>query len=405
MDTNIIGSNTTGITAATDTFFPLYAGNSGSNSSQVTSGANIMPVSGTLKNLYVQCDNGPGAGITRTFWVYKNGTSTGVTMSLTGSGTGAGVSSGSDLVNSTTFVAGDLISLRTAATATTTSAGTIRWTLDASTSPNVSMILGNSGANLATSGNTYVTVSGKAFDNTSGLNVQGVMPTSGTLKNAIMSTGGAAGTGAGYTATLYKNGSPTSITMTISGASAVSATDSTHSISVSPGDVLYWSVSPSGTPTARALAISLEFDPAIDGESVHLYGNSVVDVNSAVRYNAINSPNQASYQSTEAPRQVLTQSAVWRKLYVVLNSAPGAGASFQIQLSVGGAAGSPSVTISGANTTGNDANNCLATAGQTVVMKMTPTGTPTASTLGWGIVSYIPPAAAIAAASSFFDLL
>ena len=347
-----------------------------------------------------------GAGITRTFWIYKNSANSGVTIALTGSGTGAGISSGSDLSDSVSFLAGDIISIHTTATALTTSTGTIRWCIDAySSTANQSLILGGSNSNLATSGNSYVSPSGKGLDTTSGNNVAGVMPTGGVLKNAYIYLGPSdpPGTGASYAATLYQNGNPAALTMSVSGNSAYTGSDTTHSVTVSPGDVLYWQVLASGTPTPRTVDISMEFDPTTNGESVHMYGSSVTDTNSAVRYNAVQSPNLASYQSTEASRQSLTLSAVWRKLYVNLLSAPGGTASFQVQLSTNSTAGSPSVTITGLANTGNDSNNVIATAGQTVAMKLTPAGTPTASTLSWGIVSYIPPAGTTN--SNFLDFI
>ena len=374
MDTNVVGSNTTGIiTVSTDTFIALYTAGAGSNSTQSVASLNVMPIAGTFKNFYIQCDAGPGVGITRTFWVYKNGANTGITIALTGAGSGPGITSGSDLTDMASFAVGDVVSIHTTATATTTSTGTIRWCLDANSSTaNQSMVLSNSGSTVSATATSYVAVSGKTYDPTAGTNVQGIMPTNGTLRNAYLTlgSGGSPGTGNGYTATLYQNGSPSAITITVSG-SNIAASDNTHSVTVNPGDVLYWAVTPSGTPTARTVVLSMEFDPTINGESVHMYGSSVADTNSAVRYNAVTSPNLASYQSTETARQVLTLSAVWRKLYVNLLSAPGGSASFQVQLSLGGTAGSPTVTISSTNTTGSDSNNAISTAGQTVAIKMT----------------------------------
>lgn len=393
MDTNLIGNNGLGITIATDAYMPLYVAGNGFDTTQSAYSANVMPVAGTLQNFYLQCDTGPGAGITRTFWVVKNGTTTGMSIALTGSGTGAGVSSGSDTVDTVSFGVGDLLSIHSTATSTPTSTGAIRWTFNAhTTTPNQSMVLAtNGGISLSPTSTSYNVVSGRGLDTNSSNNVQQVMPTSGTLKNAILVLSLGPGTGTSYTATLFQNGSATSISMTISG-SATSATDTSHTVSVSPGDVLYWAIVPSGTPVSRGLSISMEFDPAINGESVHMYGNTATDVNSGVRYSSVTASNETAFTSSEPIKQVLTQSAVWQKLYVNLVAAPGAGASWEVQLSVGGAPGSPNVTISGSNTTGNDPNNAIGTIGETVAMVLTPTNSPATSKLSWGVVSYMPPA-------------
>lgn len=393
MDTNIIGNSSQGLTVATDTFIPIYVAGAGTNPSSSAFSNNIMPVAGTLKNFYISCDAGPGAGITRTFWIAKNGTNTGMTVALTGSGTGVSISSGTDLVDTVSFAVGDLLSLHTTATGTTTSTGTTRWCLDANTAANQSMVLATAGNSLSTTATTYVVVSGRGLDAAAGTNAMGVMPTTGTLKNAIMATSGAAGTSASYTATLFQNGSSTAITMTVSGASATTATDTTHTITVAAGDTLYWAVVPSGTVTARGISISMEFDPTINGESIHMFGNSVVTSTSAVRFNAVTSSNIVAYNGTEPARQALTLAAQWEKLYMVLQTAPGGSASYQTQFSLNATAGSPSVTISGANTTGNDTSGTVtSTAGQTIAMKLTPASTPAASVMSWGIVSYIAPA-------------
>lgn len=394
MDTNIIGFETSTLTVATNIFWPIYGGAVGTATTQ-SPNYNVMPVAGTFKNFYINCDAGPGAGITRTFTVYINGADTGITISLTGAGTGAGVSTGSDATHTVAFNVGDIVSLHTTATGTTTAAGTVRWTLGAACATGVSMVLASSRANtLNTLATNFVPISGFGLDTTLATNEQAPMPTAGTFRNAYFQTSSSLGVGASMVATLFQNGGATGITMTITGTVQTTQTDNTHTVTVAAGDTFYWSIVPAGGPAAATGILSMEFDPTVNGESVHLYASSVVDVATAVRFNAISSPNAVSYQSAESARQMLTQAAVWKKLYVNLLTAPVGTASFQTQLSVNAVAGNPSVTITGVNTTGNDTvNTVTATVGQTVIMKMTPTNTPATSTLGWGIVSFIQPPA------------
>ena len=67
-----------------------------------------LPVAGTLKNLYIKLSSNAGTtGNGYTFTVFKNGVATSIVVTITGTAT-----TGSDLVNTTTFVAGDTISIR-----------------------------------------------------------------------------------------------------------------------------------------------------------------------------------------------------------------------------------------------------------------------------------------------------
>ena len=62
----------------------------------------VFPISGTLRNLYVEVSTAPGGGNSRTFTVRKNSTSTALTCTIAGAATSC-----SDLVNTVTIAAGD----------------------------------------------------------------------------------------------------------------------------------------------------------------------------------------------------------------------------------------------------------------------------------------------------------
>lgn len=391
MNTVIIGVDPTGRTVSTNIFYALYAPTNTTTTSEATQTRNVMPVAGNLSRFFINCTAGPGVGITRTFILRKNGVDTGVSVTLTGTGTGAGINTGSDLVNSVSYVAGDIFTILNSASATTESSGATRWAVQSDNSSNISMVLSGTAVNLTAAATNYVPIQGRGIDGTA-TNEQGVVPTDGTFKNAYVLLSGSPGSTKNYVATLYKNGSPTALVVTVSGAVNTTGNDTSNTVSVVAGDILYWSIDVDSGATTRVLAISMEFDPTIDGESIHVYSSNVATTNSAVRYNAIASPNAASYQSSEINRQVLTLAAVWKKLYVVQVTASGGSASYQYQLSLETVSGNPSVTLTGATTTGNDTTNTVtATDGQKVVMKLTPTSTPSATVVSWGIVSYIVP--------------
>jgi hypothetical protein len=85
----------------------------------------IVPVGGTLSNLYVRLDGTPGGastGKSYTFTVRKNGADTTVTCTILETATTC-----SDTTNSVTFNAGDRISIKTVASGGPTGRE-MRWT-------------------------------------------------------------------------------------------------------------------------------------------------------------------------------------------------------------------------------------------------------------------------------------
>jgi hypothetical protein len=74
----------------------------------------VMPFSGTLRNLYVISNEAPGAGQAYTFKLGKNNTFTGTlpTRQLTGTGSGAGITTCNDNSNTLSVSAGDYVALQ-----------------------------------------------------------------------------------------------------------------------------------------------------------------------------------------------------------------------------------------------------------------------------------------------------
>lgn len=103
-------------------------------------------------------------------------------------------------------------------------------------------LLGYCTAGLAPSSTTYVSIgggtSGSAPTQNSATSVYGITtPFAMTVTNLTVAFATAPGTGETYACTLYKNGSATALTATVSD-SANNASDTIHSVSVDQGDVL-----------------------------------------------------------------------------------------------------------------------------------------------------------------------
>lgn len=86
-------------------------------------------------------------------------------------------------------------------------------------------------------------------------------------------------------------------------------------------------------------------------------------------------------------RQVVPTSGKFKYLFVRLTGTPGASKSYKFSLMVNGVEQSLSVTISGTNTTGNDTSNEISvSAGDTVSLLSSPSGTPSAVAASWSLL-------------------
>ena len=105
----------------------------------------------------------------------------------------------------------------------------------------------------------------------------------GTFRNFYIEVDTAPGSGKTRTITVQKNGSPTSVTVTLSDAET-SGSDLSNSFTVSPGDYLSLEWASSGSPTnTGGQRYSIEFESDNAGESGYAqrYGNVLSDTNPA----------------------------------------------------------------------------------------------------------------------------
>lgn len=392
--TNIVGQCATGITATANRFAGVTSVVGALATAALSAGGYVVvPFACTIDSLYVSIDTASGAGITRTFTVQKStggGAFSDTTLTTTISG--ASQTTNNDTTHSVSFAAGDLISLRTSADAITANTGTIRWSMRAiATTNSCTSLMGGSTANVSNSATNYCAV--QSFgQNATAANVEQVMPTGGTIKNLYVTLNNSPGAGTQYAFTLYKNGVAQSLTATVSGTnSSASDTNGAHAVTVAQGDRLYWECIPTGTPTARSVSISVEFNPTTPGQSVHLYSSSANWTNSATRYQSL--ANQASNggSATESTRSVITQAGTFKNLTMYVPTLPGAAKTWQGQDVKNGSTGSLSATITNSSNSAQDNTNSTTYAvGDTVSFLITPTGTPTASVGEISMVSELP---------------
>jgi hypothetical protein len=390
MDSNLVGQVVGSVSTTSDLFFTIYGAGLPVNATEgnISTWA-VMPCSGTLKNFYISQDSISGTSITRTYTVRKNSVDTALSLTISG----ASQTFNSDTVDTVSFAAGDTVSIHTTASSTTPNAQNIRFSLAATCAANTSMLLGGSASLMGTSFPVYLTVQGGDIDKTGTPgNVESVMPTAGTIKNAYVRINGTLGTSKDLTFTLFKNGIATSLAVTINtNVGNGSDTNAGHAVTVAAGDRLYWKVTSVNTPVTKAAAISAEFDPTVNGESVHTYGNSISQTTSGTTYAPPTNNGGGAYVSSFVNNAVLTQTVTWKKLYIYEQTAITSG-SYQYQTVSAGSTSGPTVTMSSGQT-GNDTTSTLSTAGGGNIAISIIATSASASLVEWGIVSYIAPPA------------
>ena len=97
-----VGSDA-GIAAATTTYLGPVGHSAAANQS-----AFVIPYSGSIRLGYFSLSSAPGAGLTTTFTVFKNGAATALTAGITG----ATATTGNDLVHTVPVVPGDQICIQ-----------------------------------------------------------------------------------------------------------------------------------------------------------------------------------------------------------------------------------------------------------------------------------------------------
>ncbi len=108
-----------------------------------------------------------------------------------------------------------------------------------------------------------------------------VVPTDGTFRNLIVELSGTPGAGNSYAFVLMVNGSPSTLTTTISD-SETSDSDQANDVAVSAGDIVSIRVTPTSTPTVQTAKWSFEFEGDTANESI-IMGNFSPQTN-AIRY-------------------------------------------------------------------------------------------------------------------------
>jgi hypothetical protein len=212
-----------------------------------------------------------------------------------------------------------------------------------------------------------------------------ICPAAGTLQYMYAISGHAPGAGNSVTATIYKNGSATALTLTISG-SGKAANDTSDSVSVAAGDELKLVITDSNPSyNGDFLNVDVGFQASDSGMGI-VYGDENINWN----------PNQGHLHSgdqvismfnIDALADTLMKFAVLRQtignVELKCIGAPGTGNSITATLWADGNATNVSVTVSGSNTVATDTTDtAYFDDNHLLEWKMSWTGTPATTKFG-----------------------
>lgn len=211
-----------------------------------------MPIAGVFSDLYVQLDVDPGTapdGYTVRLGVLS------VTIV-------ADDTTGNDTVNTVSVAAGELVSMEAipVATPSATPWAGAGMTFTPGTSGKAPVLMSSADLLLDTSADRYNVGAGLPYVAWDASDILLVLA-EGRLENLYCKLDGAPGAGKSYVVTMRRNGADAAVTVTITDA-ATSGHDTINSEQYASGDRLSVEASPSGTPTARRLAIGFTLDMA-----------------------------------------------------------------------------------------------------------------------------------------------
>lgn len=186
-----------------------------------------------------------------------------------------------------------------------------------------------------------------------------------------------------YTLTLLVNGSASALTCTVD-SSGLTASDLTHTVSVSLGDDVCWQLTPANTPTTQTvIQVSCMFEGTDSGKGVIFAGHGST---SSAGWLQPSAWLGGGVSATEAPaRGVVAAAGTISRIYARRNTAPGAGTSVTYTVRVNGVDSDVSCTISDTGQTANDTGTATFAAGDTLTFGVTVSGSPAASTGAIGV--------------------
>lgn len=349
-----------------------------------------------FSKLSVKLASAPGAGTSYTYTLFKNGSATAVTCTISNTNTSA-----QDTTNSASFAAGDTISIKR--TRTGAPAGVIHQiSIQAEATSANDSVYGSQadtvGLDSTNTRHAGVFWSKNDFWAGTATDVQNIVAAAGNItKYYIKFTDNSPGVGKSYTFAIYKNGvKQDGSGGTVDTRLTVSDTNTTGNVSftlpVSPGDYVWLEATPSGTPTSCKTNVGVAFSATTAGQSnICGFIQSTLSTGLTQYFNIC---GNTAIDSTEANVGFIGGQDVFQLsgFQIKLSAAPGLAASgksytFDGRLNAASPTNDLSVQILEVATTGSDTNPAhkvlISSASDIVNYRSVPANTPTAPGFTW----------------------
>ncbi len=316
----LAGADAAQSTSATR-FMPPFEGSVVSDrSTTVTPARTPCPVAGTIGNLELYFPSALVGGTeSYTITLEKNGSDSTLVAQITNASLRA-----SDTTHNITIAEGDDICLKNVPANTPTAQTIIMASmLFKSTEGAASPIFGGT-TNVGITATTYCPF-GSARNTAAEVDSQVVCAAAGTIDKLYVHIGTTPGAGNSWTFTLYKNGSSTGLTCSITnGSTSGNDTNSGHAVTIAAGDRISVECAATGTPTATLVTFGCRWQPTTNGESLLFAQWTTNPTTNADRF--CNANGNANSQATESKTYNLVPYACTIKnMYHHVTTGPGGG--------------------------------------------------------------------------------
>jgi hypothetical protein len=257
-----------------------------------------------------------------------------------------------DYLGTLTVNPGDSLAIESSPTGTPTAqtaAVQVSFLYQATSGQNQSISFGSSSTQVSNSVNDFIGPYGPTAPQTiaSEVTISGITPVAGTINGLYVQTNGTSPGTKGtqyYTATIFHNGSATSMTCQINNPSAGTTCGTTaNPVSLSANDSFSVEISPTGTPTAAKVSAAIVWTPSTAGQALLLLdGKPAPPTQSATTAEYLNANGLSNSEATEsAVEQVVPQLGSGHTLTIgnLISSAsnsPGANYTRTVNLRAGG---------------------------------------------------------------------
>ncbi len=354
-----------------------------------------------ITNFTVDLLTAPGAGKSWTFTIVKNGSDTGLTVTISDTNTQASIST------AVAFGApGDYWGLKSVPSGTPTAPTKVSWSALVETPGKTDFIVSTNSGNASTSARNFVYPNASHQASYSASDSNGVRvyaPHSFRITKFYVYISTAPGAAKSWVFSIYKNGSDEvtsqiTLTGTGSGAGITQGNVTGLTIDFSATDFFTVSCLPSGTPsTFSSSKFYLEIEPVNDGETIFSASPTTLSQTLTTWYRPLWPGVAGITASEDSSKLICPVNTIFyvKNFRALVSSAPGSGAptksrTFTIRKNAGAA--NNSIAITGTNTTGTDLSSVDKFVGLDFISsQMVPANTPATANAVHYATLYVPP--------------